>query len=226
MSKFFKRRDRGFFSEVKTSTNLSTNWTYLLFLLGVILLWVFTAIPEQSNNASVYLFMLIVTGFITGFDALETRFGKMAEIAHVNGLGKKPLIAVAVGAGAMILISIVRPQTIIQPLSIISPETLSFLFIVVAAPLVEAGFFRGTLQPITVHLLQEAGLGVLVAGGAATVIQSLIFAFFHISVFGQGGDFMPYFIFGVIATIGVYAFKSIGFEYGLHGVNNLLAWMG
>ncbi|MBI2597641.1 MAG: CPBP family intramembrane metalloprotease [Candidatus Diapherotrites archaeon] len=68
------------------------------------------------------------------------------------------------------------------------------------------------------------GLPNLAAGLIAMVIQSGIFALFHYRVFGNSIEaIVPSFVFGIIATLGCYLFKSLGFEIGLHGINNLRA---
>lgn len=219
-----KKEKKGFFSEITDGLESSTYVNYATFLLGVIILWVYVAIPSQEKNAIIYLFMLIC--WVIGVFADQVfQTNKRENLVQVNGLGKNPLIALAIGIVIAFLIGVFQPQGIIKPLAIVSPSVLSFLFIVVAAPYVEASFFRGTIQPILKQVFERIIHNGFVAGVVATVVQCFAFAWFHINIFGATGSWIPYFVFGVIATIGVYVFRSIGFEYGLHGINNLIAWV-
>lgn len=226
MSNKKKNRNKGFFREIEDPIRSSETLIYLMFLWGVIILWIYVAIPEQEKNALIYMIMLIVWGFGGVWDIMHASLKKPQFTAPFNMLGKRPIQAIVYGIVVAMVLGLFYAEALIQPLSVVAPEFLSFLFIVITAPIVEANFFRGMIQPALVELSKRhITKNVLYAGVLATVLQSLIFAFFHINIFGQGGDWVPYFVFGVIATVGVYAFRSVAFEYGLHGVNNYIAWV-
>jgi membrane protease YdiL (CAAX protease family) len=221
---------QSFFDEVvEDAWGMKLNLHALGLYLGVILLWVYVAVPEQQSNAMVYMIMLIVWGFIMAFDYRDS-LGKTEDFLRVNGMGKNPLQNFLLGAVLFGLVVGVTSFSII-PLSIVDASLLSFLFIVVAAPLVEANFFRGLVQgQLTQFGEVFLGMSRQISFGFATVLQSLIFAFFHVVIFSNPINVfvsaIPYFVFGVLMTVLVYYFKDVSVEYGAHGINNLIAWFG
>ena len=196
-------------------------------VIFLVLFWVYVAIPEYSKEASIFLFMLIIWIFGLSFDLVWDVLGRKNQAA-VNGVGKKPIPALVVGIVLGLVVA--GSAFAIVPFSIVSSGWLAFLFIVVAAPFAEANFFRGVIQPTFVLLLEDwSGLSSFWCGVVATVAQSGAFALFHVNVLGSASVFdvyayVPYFLFGVIATVLVYGTRSVASEYGLHGVNNLFAF--
>jgi len=202
---------------------------FIGFFLGVILLGVFNNIPEQQANATIFFIMLIVWGFIGLFDIFNKRAKKLFV---VYGIGKNFVIAFAVGA-LLGFFLFQQGQGIIPIGSIVDAQQLNFFFISIIAPFVEANFFRGLLMGNIFLFMQLAGVrDHFTAGVIALVGQAITFAWFHTVVVVEGGASIfpsdpsllaPYFVFGIVAGLGVLIFKSIAFEYGLHGVNNFLA---
>lgn len=221
-----------FFSEIRENHDSQIILGYFSFSLGVILLWVLTAIPSQLQNALVYITMLLAWGFLNHFDIVYDKL-KMPDAIATNGISKNWMIALILGAiTSLILILVVFKASIVQPLSIVSTNTIvSFLFVVVAAPIVEAQFFRGLIQPTLFVAIRKLFVkNDLIAWLIALAIQSATFAFFHINVFLGATDvtllsYTPYFLFGIIATVGVYIIRDLSYEFGLHGINNLFAWI-
>jgi len=200
-------------------------------IIFLILFWVFTALPEYKNESMVYLIMMIIWIFGLSFDLVWHSIGKPDQAA-VNGVGKKPWTALFFGVlGGLGLVFMFSFQSMFQPFSIISNAPLAFLFVVVAAPFVEANFFRGVLQPTFTLLINDWFVkNEALAAVLAMVLVSFAFAVFHVNVFGLSNLFnvwiyVPYFLFGLIVTLGMYYFESVAFEYGVHGVNNLFAFL-
>lgn len=219
-----------FFDQVQEKPEQARDAAIGLFVLFVVLLWVYTANLGQEKNAMVYIIMLILAGFTIGFNIVFIK-QKDKNFLPINGVGKDWQTPFIYGIIlSIVLIIILVKQSIIEPLSITSGKSiLGFLFVVIAAPIVETSFFRGTMQPLFVLLVNNhITNNKAIAWSIAAIIQSVIFAFFHVNILvsntvGLGG-YLPYFIFGIIATIGVYYFKNITFEFGLHGFNNFFAW--
>jgi membrane protease YdiL (CAAX protease family) len=205
---------------------------FTVYALGVtiafILLWVYTAIPSQEHNALIYIIMSIIWGFGLAFDLVWEKL-KFPDQMAANGLGAKPIKALLIGIGIGLLIWVLGgTQSIVQPFSLVVDSSwLTFLFVVVAAPFVEANFFRGLIQPVFTLVLHDWVVKDWnIAGVIAMVAQCAGFAFFHVNVISGGGGlevFLPYFIFGVGATVLVYATRSVAAEYGWHFVNNFVA---
>ena len=220
----------GFFAEFKTDNRLDALNVTIGFFLGVILLGIFNIFPDQRDNATVFFIMLIVWGFTL----LLTKSGKTGalnqDILGIGKNGKAFLVATIIGAVIGYFLT-VQANVIINPIfmSVIPINALfGFLYVVIVAPVVEANFFRGLLMPTLAHFLMMAKIGIneTLAGVIAVVISAAMFAWFHSAVFGGNPtNLLAAFVFGIIAGLGVYGFKSIGFEYGLHGVNNLLAFL-
>lgn len=213
---------------VEDVRSIKFNVQYLGFSLAVILLWVYTAIPEQRFNAMVYIVMLTIWALFHSLDFRDSKSNREGLIS-TSGIGKTPFQSFMIGAIIFFFIAGGLKFTI-KPLSIVDPNILSFLFIVVAAPYVEANFFRGMLQGFAMSLVRDlfrVSKNIAFVGGM--LIQSTVFAFFHTIIFAQAGDFFvnaaPYFLFGVVMTLLVYFFKDISIEFGSHGINNYLAWV-
>lgn len=229
--------NKGFFREIIDKPKLERLSVYGIGTpLAFILLWVYTAIPSQEKNALLLLIMLIVWGFSFAFDLVWSTLGKERQMS-ANGLGKDPLKGIIYGVIGFFLFAILINflfdfSSIIVPFSIVETGFLSFFFVVVCAPIVEANFFRGFVQPlfqlfIDDFILKNEFLSAIIS----IIIVNLGFAFFHVNIIGGLTQLnlvalLPYFIFGVFVNIGVYASRSIAFEYSMHGLNNLFAWFG
>ena len=198
------------------------------FMLGVFLLGIFNNIPDQQANATIFFIMLIVWGFMSVIETTGRK--KTKKNIVVYGLGKNFAIAAVVGIVFGFLMQ--SSYSIVPAFTSISTQNLGLIFVGLVAPFVEANFFRGLIMGTLYEFGGFFKLNPLLSGFIALVGQALAFAWFHtIVVVGtSGGAFlpsdplvlMPYFVFGLLAGVGVLVFKSIGFEYGLHGSNNIL----
>lgn len=195
-------------------------------VIFLIMLWVYNSIPEYSIAAGTFILMMIIWVFGLSFDLVWQTIRK-PEQAAVNGIGKKPVMPFFIGIVVGFLF--VNLAFSIVPFAIVSGGALSFIFIVVAAPFVEANFFRGVIQPTFTLLFKDwTKLTQNQAGVVAMIITSMAFALFHVNVLSSADVFsvysyVPYFVFGVVSTLLVYGTRSVAAEYGLHGVNNFLA---
>jgi membrane protease YdiL (CAAX protease family) len=218
-----------FFSEFKVIQKYENINVYIALFLGVILLGIFNLMPDQRANATVFFVMLIVWGFAQHINRLSKtgnqNFG-------VLGIGTKANFITALIFGLIAAILLVGGSGFyVVPVfsSVISVDLiLGFLFIVICAPIIEANFFRGLLMPCIINFSETLGFikNDLLNGIIAIVLQAIVFSWFHVAVFsGNPTNIFISFIFGLIVGSGVYFFKSIGFEYGLHGMNNLIAWI-
>lgn len=219
---------KSFFDEVVDLVKYEKINIYLIGVpLGLVLLWIYNAIPDQRVNALVYMVMLIVWGIGATADLLWEAFGKRNNMS-ANGLGKAPLKPFLIGLALTLFIFFLTPQSIVKPFSLVDSSVLGFLFVVIAAPIVEANAFRGLIQPMLTNVFEEWFFrNKSLAWGLALVIQCGAFAFFHVNVISGGAidAYVPYFVFGVIATVVVYGTKSIAGEWGLHGANNFIAYV-
>ena len=219
---------KDFFKDFEGPTILERTNQLGLFFLGVVLLFIANNFPDQAFIVSTYLFMLVVWGFIS---VIETTGSKRTlHLLRVYGTGTFRNFGVSIIAGMVIGAVIVFgvPFATVQPIfSSIDLGNFSFLYAVVFAPLVEAVFFRGLLFGAISELLNQYVKIPNLNGVIALFVQAGVFAFFHFAVAGfDVTALVPHFIFGLLAGLGVILFKSIGFEYGLHFVNNYFAFMG
>ena len=80
---------------------------------------------------------------------------------------------------------------------------------------------------VRAHLVRDFKLPSGVSTVLAWLFQAAATSFYHLAVYGAGtGELFGTFVFALIAGAGVYAFRSIGFEYGAHTVINLLKFFG
>jgi membrane protease YdiL (CAAX protease family) len=201
-------------------------------IMFLIIFWVFTALPEFEKPAMIYMIMMIIWIFGLSFDLLW-HVNKKPDQAAINGIGKEPLTALFWGciAGFLLILGF-SINSMFIPFSIGSTTVLSFIFVVIAAPFVEANFFRGVLQPTFTLLLTDWFTeNKDLAGVLSMIVVSIAFAVFHVNIFGLSNLFnfsayVPYLLFSFIVTFGMYYFRSVAFEYGAHGINNLFAWIG
>ena len=226
---------KSFFDEIDEGLSETKNYDSMNVLLlgvglGVILLWVYNTFlqsdPVASGFALTYIIMLIVWGINLNSDLFYAMIKRPNQTA-ANGLGKKDNIVtgllIGFGLGFLLVFGV---KFSVVPFSIVDAGMLSFLFVVICAPIIEANFFRGLLQPILTLMIEQFFVPVKsVAWVVALVIQSLAFALFHINIVNASGNFWVYVLFAVICTVLVYATRSIASEWGLHGVNNLFAWV-
>lgn len=195
------------------------------FFLGTILMGVFNNYPQYASQANVFFILLIVWGFAAAIEA-SSKAGD--RFIAVIGVGKAPLVPLIVGCvvgGALVLVS----QSVVSlPQSVVAVRAgFTLFFVVVAAPFVEASFFRGLLMPaINQSLLDYLKVDALLAGILAIVLQAGVFSWYHWFVLGGALSALQVtFVFGLLMGVGVYFFRSVAFEYGAHGVNNLLVFL-
>ena len=216
-----------FFSEFKVINKYENINVYIALFLGVILLGIFNLMPEQRANATVFFVMLIVWGFAQHINRIN-KLGN--QNFGVLGVGTKQAFVSSVVIGAFLALFLVSQSFNVVPVfsSVVSVDfLLGFLYVVICAPIIEANFFRGLLMPSSFVFFGLVGLkNNFLKGVLAVVVSAGFFAWFHTSVFsGDSTSLVVAFVFGLVAGVGVYFFRSIGFEYGLHGVNNYLAWV-
>ena len=214
------------FSDIKV-TKSDDILLYVSFILGITLLGVYNNFPSQANAATVFFVMIIVWGFST---LAELQGGKGDYYSDVAGVGRRPWDALVWGlatAVALALFVSLNKATVVAFIGV-TDVFWRFFFVVVCAPIIEANFFRGLVLPHTMGLLNRNWKAdkTLIAG-ISIFVTSVAFAWFHWFVLGGNVNDLGFmFVFSVIASIGVYAFRSIFFEYGMHGVWNVLAFFG
>ena len=202
----------------------------LAFLVGTLLTGVFNNFPAQRDNAMVFIVLLIVWAFVFFDEMLSARGNSQLDLI---GLGRQPLNAMLVGFAMFVPIIVFGfyGRSSIIPLinqSIAADNVFGFVYVVLLAPFVEALFFRGLLIPELALILRKfAGFDSVVSGLLGVLGSAAMFAWYHWYVFGGNSTNLTFtFIFGIIAGLGVYATRSIAFEFGFHGANNLMAFVG
>lgn len=199
---------------------------YVCFILGIALLGIYNNFPGQEKAATIFFIMIIVWGMSI---LAELQGGKGDFYSDVAGVGKNPLFALGVGlitaVGLLLFVSL-NKATVVAFVGV-SDVFWRFFFVVVTAPIVEANFFRGLVLPHTMGLIRRnCKLNRNVIAGISILVTSIVFAWFHWFVLGGNiNDLGFMFVFSVIASIGVYATRSIFFEYGMHGLWNTLAFL-
>jgi membrane protease YdiL (CAAX protease family) len=219
---------KNFFKDYKTFQNLENINIIIGFFLGTLLLGIFNIFPDQQANATVFMILLIVWGFTQ----LNERASKQGDKnIDVLGVGKSQdfLVAVVLGVVASLVLTIIF-NVVIDPIFASTVSTsmiLGSLYVLICAPFIEANFFRGLFMPMIGVFMRNLGFAnKLLIGVVSIVGQASVFAWFHTTVFSGSQTLLIWmFVFGVIAGAGVYYSKSIGFEYGFHGANNLVAWL-
>jgi membrane protease YdiL (CAAX protease family) len=179
-----------------------------------------TTNQTATNAAFVYSFMLVVWGIL-----LHVEFLKDSDLDIVN-LGRKWEVALFVGGVLAVLFSTSFSFVTIPQGTFSFSNKLIQAYFVLAAGFIEANFFRGLMLPALIQLFHDRTHLIsdrFSAGMAANVIQALVFGAFHIAVRGSNiAGLWVTVIFGFVAGLGVYYFRSIAFEYGLHFTNNLI----
>lgn len=201
------------------------------FFLGTTLVGIFNNFPDQQSNALVYIILLLTWGFISAFEFYSSKGDNFLDILAV-GYKKMfwKVFVVGLFFGVLLLFTGSFFGSIVGvPFSLIAQTNLllSFLFIVIVAPFVEANFFRGTVMSLIASAPKYFGLTTKKNsfGLPSVIFQAIIFAWFHWFVLGGNPNALLFtFFFGLIMGFGTYYFKSLAFEYSAHGLNNLVYW--
>ena len=201
--------------------------------LGLMILcnWIAVNVPLLQAQAQVFFGMVLIGSTI---GSIEYFFEKTSLFSFVYAGKTWKVLAVGFIAGGIagLLMQAVNFSVLPLPFSAIQSTqgivgiSAAFIFVVVIAPYAEEKFFRMTLFPSARVLLGNIGLSKDYASIAAIVLVGLLFGFYHFSVFGGVPSLMfSAFIFSTIAIFLNYSFKSAYAGYGLHVVNNFLAFM-
>jgi len=223
-----------FFKEFKDSTNSVAFWSLISFAMGVLLLGVYTVVPEQRGVVSIYGFMLLTAGIFLAVESVSEKSKTFASISFGNLKGKFPgflfskTFLFPVLTGSVFTFALLSRGFSVAVLSTVGipQEFYTILYVVVASPLVEELFFRGTVFPL---INQNVGilLGSKVSWVIALVSTNLAFAGYHALAYGADINAMVIaFGMGVIWTVGNYYFKSIGFGVSSHLANNAVVVLG
>lgn len=223
-----------FFKEFKDSALSIALWSLISFIMGVLLLGVYTIAPEQREIISIYGFMLLASGIFLAVEAVSEKSKTFATICLGNLKGKFPEILFSkqffmpVLVGSLFTVALLSKGFSVAVLSTIGipQELYTILYVVVASPLIEELFFRGTVFP-----LLNQNIGFLVSSKiswvVALVATNVAFAGYHALAYGADMNAMMIaFGMGVVWTVGNYYFKSIGFGVSSHLTNNAMVVLG
>lgn len=239
MSSFdFQQSFVDFFEEPQEeSVETSAIDNILATIFGVIFIGLFIIFTnqnqlQQANTVMIFIILTVLVAIIGFVDELAERNNLSNKIAQTIKFGANPFVMfLGFFVGGLIGFFLTQgTNSIISPLSVvIEQDFLRLLYINLSAPYIEELFFRGMLIPTAIMIsgnvfslvfdeLNARFFGVLfgVIGG------NLGFAFFHASLFSPE-QLLASFLFGVLATILVYGFKTLTAGIGLHFVNNAVA---
>jgi hypothetical protein len=196
----------------------------MTLLIAFILMWVIVNVPAYLDTALVFMLMLIVAAVIAGLDSIKEN----TVIFAYAGLGslKKFLPAFAIGSVVGLILQFSN-LAIATPFSVnISTGFIAaMLFTVVVASYVEEKFFRQVLPFSAANQLKNAfGVnGWVIPSIAGAILGSVGFGLFHYFVYGGAtGSILSASIFGLVMLAGNLFFRSGGFGWGAHLVNNLI----
>jgi membrane protease YdiL (CAAX protease family) len=190
-------------------------------IIFLILAWVVVNIPSESARASIFLWLLLGASLVAGLDTIAEKNLFFAYVDYGNSVFMY-LLALVVGGLLAIFLTIGTGFSIIPTLSLVSTGAISFLYVVIAAPFVEEKFFRGFLNPNAGKLLNNFKFPMPLLSGV--ILSSITFGLFHFIAYGGVWEAMLFsVVFGLIASVGNYAFKTRSFGLGLHIVVNFIA---
>ena len=233
-----RKKAKGFFDEWEDSKSLLTAIAFLFTGSMLIFLnWLSTNFIELKPFADIFFGMLVICSMIAGFDYF---FERNKLFGFVYGGKNKTTLVKGFLVGALIALFLGITQFNVLPIpfaSSLPAESLvfgmpsMFIFVVIVAPYAEEKFFRMTIFP-TVKLwfenfAKEFGVSISsnVSGIGSLILTSSAFALYHVSVFGGAENLLfTAFLFSVIAIVLNYAMKTVFAGYGLHLVNNWIAY--
>lgn len=219
-----KSKNSGFFAEWEDALKPTFLFLIATTFLAFILTGIFNNFPSEQANAQVFITLGILSVLLIVIESMMEK----VNLFRTTGFGEKVFLPIIVGVGVGLFLRLSGQVVIGTPFaSIVSIDLLlGFVYVVVCAPLIEEFAFRGVVQPLLTGLFNDyVRLPLIASGVMALFVQAGLFAWFHWRVFGgEPALLASSFLFAVIVTIGNYAFKSLGFGYGVHFTNNLLAW--
>src|SRR3990167_5369606 len=209
-----------FFGEWKDRDELNAIIVIALLILVVFLTSIWNNYPDERTSAGIFMFISILALIIIFADLIKEK----VTFVSANLLGQKPLIPLIAGLGIG-AVMVLGKFVIIGAPTKLDPFLSGFIYIALAAPLIEEVFFRGALQSTFTQTFSKY-MGSIPGGLLAIFMQVGLFVLFHLRVLGFSMEALQVvFIFGLIATIGTLVFKSLGFSLGLHFSNNFLIFM-
>jgi len=202
--------------------SIGTNKFLFISILGLFLILLLTlsnvgqASPELAATILLFLVFSIIAfiGFLIAKISPGNKFVKFLGFGDNFNLFIIALVIGAAGAffASGIGFSMSKFSQSIFDLAALTPFTI-LLIDKVAAPFGEEFIFAGFLQPtLGMHFGQIYG----------TLLNAAIFAGGHLLAYGGNPEqLLAAFAFRIIASVGNYAFNSIGFSLGAHFVFNL-----
>ena len=215
-----------FFREFETTTKGAAFAGFMVVILFLILLGIYSNFRTDADISFaciIYSFMLIFIAIVGAIDQIKNSvkfLGSLFPSGKWKYLGLVPFII----GGIFGYFMVTQNQTI--GLSFLQLSgTNAFFFIVIAAPIVEEWFFRGTLFPTVCETLKNFA-NTRYYSILALIIANAAFSLFHYYVYGANINAVYVATFlGVIYTIGNYATKSVMFSTSAHMMNNYLLWV-
>jgi len=189
-------------------------------IMFLILSWIVINIPDEAGRASIFLWLLLGSALVAGLDTIKENNKFFAYVDYGNSVDVC-LLALFLGGVVALILTSVSSYSLLQPFTVVSGGFLTFLYIVVAAPFIEEKFFRGFLNPNAGLLLKNFGFPLPWLTGV--LLSCVLFGVFHFIAYG--GVFAAMFsaiLFGLIASVGNYFFKTRSFGLGLHIVTNFV----
>lgn len=215
------------FNEYKDSVPLTAVLSVIFFGFFIALAWLYTqfnvlGIVDGASATMVYIILLIMGGMFFLIDNLADR-NNLDSIIDAVGLGNPKALLISIGAGIGLGLILAR-----QGLFLIDVQSVSwladidlraFIFVVIVAPFVEEFFFRGGLSAFLIKNFGNYSYGSILA----ILTTSGLFALFHYAVYGASIELlMGAFMIGLIANVGIYLTKSLGFGLALHYTINYI----
>jgi len=176
----------------------------------IVLLWVNVSLEHEWSG--VFLFMLLIPLAFGFIDQLNENNALGISFA---GFGKDyPAFTMALIAGAVAGFILVGPANLsVAHFAVVSGDSLSRLYVTIASPFVEEIFFSGFLFFTLASIMKNKA--------TAALVTCVLFGGFHLVAYG--GDLPSIFvsmIFRAVCIFGNGYFKSLGFGWAIHAVNN------
>lgn len=201
----------------------------LILLIILFSLSLFLLLSTSSNsNAFTYVLVLSATMLILS----QTNFHVFAGFGSKGSAYK----ALAIGLGLGLILGFSSRNTtglnIILPVqALFDLGNLSFFFINIVAPILEAFAFRSFLYPFLVKFFLRFIKNDLYAKIAALALAASIFGFYHLAAYFSQTNSIPNTamliqlatFYGALFIMGTFTLESIAFEIGLHFTNNVFA---
>jgi hypothetical protein len=212
-----------FLKEWKDTKKMKYFQALITMSFVILFMGIYINVPEESLRANIYQIMLIWTGICAGIDAVTEGHWLFAWAGF--GDFKRFITSFTTGAVIMLIAFNLHALSIAAPLAVISVSALQFIYTVLAAPYIEEKFFRQFTLYTSYQVFR--GVGIPFSDIFAILFNSVVFAIFHGFAFSwELNGLIMAFIFGIVACVGNQIFKSGGFSFGAHFMNNLLVYTG